>query len=61
MKQFYIYIFLLISFIGKAQNITILDADTHQPIAHVAVFNENGTKSVISNTKGQVDIVPFLI
>jgi len=59
MKQLYILAFLFVIFSSKAQTITILDSDSHQPIVHVAVFNEDKTKHVISDKKGQVDLTPF--
>ena len=59
MKQLYILAFLFVIFSSKAQTITILDSDSHQPIVHVAVFNEDKTKRVISDAKGQVDLTPF--
>jgi outer membrane receptor protein involved in Fe transport len=59
MKQIYSLVFFLLTLSVQAQKITILDADTHQPIANVAVFNEDKSKRVISNQNGIVDISSF--
>ncbi len=59
MKKLYPLIFLLFSINVFSQKATILDAETHQPIHNVAVFNENKTKRVISNNKGIVDLSIF--
>ena len=59
MKHLYTLVFLLFSIVIQSQKITILDADSHQPIENVAVFNEDKTISSLSNRKGEVDLTPF--
>jgi len=59
MKKLYAFIFLLFSINAFSQKATIIDAETHQPIDNVAVFNENKTKRVVSNHKGNVDLSIF--
>ena len=43
-----------------AQNVVIKDALTKTPISGVAVFNENKSKSDVSNTLGEIDLSIFL-
>lgn len=59
MKQVYTLILLLFFFNSHAQKVSIFDAETHQPIAQVAVFNEDKSIRVISNHKGEVDLSFF--
>ena len=59
MKQIITVFFLLIIGSVFSQNLTVIDAGTGKPIEGVAVFNENKTKSAISNVDGQVNITEF--
>jgi len=61
MGKLYAFIFLFLSLNAYSQKATIIDAETHQPIRNVAVFNENKTKSIISNNKGLVDLSIFKV
>ncbi|NQW36937.1 MAG: TonB-dependent receptor [Flavobacteriales bacterium] len=60
MKKLYFISFFLIFFNGFSQKISILDFNTHQPITHVAVFNEDKSTSFISDINGVVDVSAFL-
>ena len=52
--------FFLSSFLSiNAQTITVVDENTQNPIAGVAVFNEEKTKSGITDFDGQVSITVF--
>ncbi|MET2986460.1 TonB-dependent receptor [Aureibaculum conchae] len=59
MKRVLILILTFVSFSSIAQTITILDDESKFPIANVAVFNEDKTKSVVSGKNGKVDISKF--
>jgi len=59
MKKLYPLIFFIFSINVFSQKATVLDAETHQPVHNVLVFNENKTKRVISNNKGIVDLSIF--
>ncbi|WP_299777522.1 TonB-dependent siderophore receptor [uncultured Formosa sp.] len=50
----------LVSFSIQAQNITILNSQTEEPISGVVVFNVDKTKSEISNIDGVVSIKAFV-
>ncbi len=49
----------LTTYTSIAQIITILDADSKFPIANVAIFNEDKSKRVVSDTNGVVNISDF--
>lgn len=43
----------------KAQNLTVKDAATGEPLEMVAIWNETNNLYAITNAKGQVEISPF--
>lgn len=45
--------------LGIAQEIKVLDFDTNQPIANVAVFNADKTKTTLTNVKGVCNLAIF--
>jgi len=53
------FCFLGIIFSGYAQEITLLDKTTKEPITGVAIFNVSKTKSAISDFDGKVLIDAF--
>lgn len=50
---------LLISISIQAQNITVLDVDTREPIIGVAIFNKDKSKSALTNFDGEANISAF--
>ena len=58
MKKIILISFLLSSIIGYAQEIYILDAETMEPIAGVAIYN-SVNKSSFSNLEGKANIDAF--
>ncbi len=53
-------LFLLLSSIGVfAQEITVYDLATKEPVSGVAIYNASKTKSVVSNINGKADITKF--
>ncbi len=59
MKQVFSLLFCLGIFISQAQQITILNQTSKEPIVGVAVYNKQKTKSVVSNLEGQVTLDKF--
>ncbi|WP_034920140.1 TonB-dependent receptor plug domain-containing protein [Gillisia sp. CAL575] len=61
MRSIYISFFTLLLFTitFQAQEITILDQVTKNPIGNVAIYNLDKSKSVLSNFDGQADISKF--
>ncbi len=56
----YIFAFFLFStLISRAQQITVLDVDTREPIIGVAIYNEDKSKSAITDFDGMADISAF--
>lgn len=52
-------LFICCSVLSDAQNLLIIDKTTQQPIPGVAVYNNNKEIASISNSKGEVSLVPF--
>lgn len=52
-------IFLLCSLLGAAQEITVLDQESKEPIFNVAIFNKNKSKSTLTNFDGKADLSIF--
>ncbi len=50
---------LLLSSTTFAQKVTVLDADTREPIPGVTLFNQDKSKSALTNFDGQADISAF--
>ncbi|MBN4070534.1 TonB-dependent receptor [Olleya sp. AH-315-F22] len=54
MKNIIVFFSCLTLFVTHAQEITILDETSNEPIVGVAVYNSSKTKSLISNFEGKV-------
>jgi len=52
-------LFLFISIASQAQQITVLDIDTREPIISVAIYNEDKSISTITDFDGRADISAF--
>jgi hemoglobin/transferrin/lactoferrin receptor protein len=61
MKRIFILFFLLSGYLSSAQKITIQDKETTFHIQNVAVFNEDKSKTAVSNKNGIIDISAFSI
>jgi hemoglobin/transferrin/lactoferrin receptor protein len=59
MKRIFLLVIYLTIYTSVAQTITILDADSKFPISNVAIFNEDKSKRVVTDKKGQVNISDF--
>jgi hemoglobin/transferrin/lactoferrin receptor protein len=60
MKQWFLLWFLLIcTIVSYAQIITIIDQETNKPLEGVFLSSESAQVSVITNFKGQADIIVF--
>ncbi len=59
MRTLFITFFTLFSFVGFSQKAKILDQETGKIIKNVSIFNENKTKSSISDDNGFIDITSF--
>ena len=55
----FVFFFLLISLNVFTQEITVLDADTGSPVANIAIYNKDRSKSAISNLNGRADLGIF--
>ncbi|MDP5060674.1 MAG: Plug domain-containing protein, partial [Maribacter sp.] len=58
-KHLFVALFLCY-FFGTAQQITVLDADSGEKIANVAVFNKDKSKIALSNFDGVFDASVFM-
>ena len=54
-----LYLFFFIFSIGSAQEITVLDNSSGQPISNVAIYNKDKSVSVVTNNAGKADISEF--
>lgn len=52
-------LFFLITIVSQAQQITVLDIDTREPIISVAIYNEDKSISTITDFDGMADISAF--
>ncbi len=52
-------VFFLMFTAISAQEITILDIDTHEPISNIAVYNLDKSKSTLSDARGKCNIAVF--
>lgn len=59
MRFFTSLVLLLIFSISSAQEITVLDKETKQPIFNVAVFNKNKSKSLLTGFDGEANLSRF--
>lgn len=58
-KVYFLFIFLLYFYVGSAQQVALLDADTGQPVLNAAIFNQDQSKTTISNITGKADLSVF--
>ncbi|MDX1542575.1 MAG: TonB-dependent receptor [Christiangramia sp.] len=56
--KLFILTFFIFS-ISQAQEITVLDANTGEPVVNVAIYNKNRSKSEVTNASGKADISEF--
>ena len=59
MKSIFFFLSCLDCLVVQAQQITILDDSTKEPLVGVAAYNSSKTKSTISNLEGQMQIDVF--
>ncbi|SDS42708.1 TonB-dependent receptor [Gramella sp. MAR_2010_147] len=59
MRLGFLALFLFFSSITSGQEVTILDNDSGEPIANVAIYNKDKSISTITNNSGIADISPF--
>ncbi|WP_396591372.1 TonB-dependent receptor domain-containing protein [Allomuricauda sp. R78024] len=52
-------LFLFISFTVFSQEITVLDADTGNPVANIAIYNRDKSKTAVSDFNGKSDLSIF--
>ena len=52
-------LFLLFLLTASAQEVSVLDRDTKEPLVNVAIFNTDKTKTAISDINGKADITAF--
>ncbi len=59
MKNIFVFFSCLILFVAHAQEVTILDEMSNEPIVGVVVYNSSKTKNFISNLEGKVSLNLF--
>nr|WP_299386756.1 TonB-dependent receptor [Allomuricauda sp.] len=60
MRNFgFILFFLMASFQAFSQEITVLDTDTGNPVANIAIFNKDRSKTSVSNLNGKANLDVF--
>jgi len=59
MKNFAFFILFFLTYLSYAQTITIVDEETNEPVVNVAVYNQDKTKTKISDLDGVVDLTVF--
>ncbi|GAA4309365.1 TonB-dependent receptor [Pontixanthobacter gangjinensis] len=59
MRSKLLYLFLFIFSISSAQEITVLDNDSGQPVGNVAIYNKDKSVSVVTDKLGKADISAF--
>ena len=57
--RYIFFLFFVISLGINAQTIEVLDVDTREPITGVVIYNEDRTKSGLTDFDGKVDITAF--
>ncbi|MEX0363039.1 MAG: hypothetical protein AB3N10_18840, partial [Allomuricauda sp.] len=55
----FVLLFLMASLSGFSQEITVLDADTGNPVANIAIFNKDKSKTSVSNLNGKANLDIF--
>jgi len=59
MKRIIFALFLLGLQLSSAQEITVLDLDTGEPILNVAIYNLDKSKTAVSDFDGKCDVSIF--
>lgn len=59
MQRFLLLTFFLIISFCQAQTVQVLDAQTQEPITHVAFFNAEKSSTAVSDLQGHVDLSAF--
>ena len=59
MRKIFFGVIMLISQLISAQEITVLDVDTQEPILNVAIYNIDKSKTVITDFDGKCDLAIF--
>ncbi|MCH7523614.1 MAG: TonB-dependent receptor [Bacteroidetes bacterium] len=59
MRHNFLLFLCLAFFVTQAQEVTILDQTSHEPIVGVVVYNSSKTKNLISNFEGKVSLDVF--
>lgn len=59
MRFFTSFVLIFLCTFAKAQEITVLDKETSQPIFNVAIFNTDKSKSILTNFDGKADLSRF--
>ena len=59
MRHNFLLFLYLAFFVTQAQEVTILDQTSHEPIVGVVVYNSSKTKNLISNFEGKVSLDVF--
>lgn len=59
MKRFVLFMMLFMASITTAQNLTVVDKETNEPMEMVQVGCKGYTKQLFTNENGVVDITPF--
>ncbi len=49
----------IISYLSYSQEIKIINSTTYEPIEHVAIFNQTGTKSILTDENGKASVHDF--
>ena len=57
-KVLFLLVFLCFH-VGFAQQITVLDVDTREPVGNVAIYNSDHTKTALTDFDGKVDLKIF--
>lgn len=55
-----LFFFTMASFSVLAQRVTVVDAETGNPVVNIAVYNKHGTKTTVSDFDGNCDLGIFL-
>ena len=59
MRYFVLGLLILVSQLLAAQQITVLDAESREPISNVAIYNSDRSKTAISNIGGKCNLSLF--
>ena len=59
MRYFALLFFLCFTAFLNGQTVRVLDAETSEPVSHVAIFNKDMSKNSLSDAEGEADISAF--